>query len=307
MHERVRCEAKQVAMTLVSKEKAILFADVSGSTTLYEKLGDRPAAKAIEVCLDALREIVERREGQVVKTIGDEIMAVFARPETASAAARDMQLRVSAMEPVGGVKFAIRIGFHFGPVLEDKADFLGDGVNTAARLTSLAKSGQILTSSATANTLSTTQRLYLRDLDTLTVKGKQEAVHVYELLWGDTDDATQVRGLASSANVKTTLTLEIGGRTVSFPEGKTVLTMGREKTCDIVVAERTASRNHARIERSGLLFVLIDESTNGTYVLMERDHEVLLRRDRVMLRGRGKIGFGTSTGKAAELVRFDCS
>jgi hypothetical protein len=205
------------------------------------------------------------------------------------------------------VKFAIRIGFHFGPVLEDKADFLGDGVNTAARLTSLAKSGQILTSGATANTLSTTQRIYLRDLDNISVKGKHEAVRVYELLWGDTEDATQVAGLASSANVKAMLTLEIGERTMDFPEGKTVLTMGRERTCDVVVAEKTASRNHARIERSGLQFVLIDESTNGTYVAMEGHNEVLLRRDRVMLRGRGKIGFGTSTAKAAELMLFDCS
>jgi pSer/pThr/pTyr-binding forkhead associated (FHA) protein len=138
-------------------------------------------------------------------------------------------------------------------------------------------------------------------------KGGQGTLHVYELLWSDTRDATHVAGLATSANVKATLTLEIGGRTLSFPEGKTVLTMGRENTCDIVVAEKTASRNHARIERSGLLFVLIDESTNGTYVAMEGHNEVLLRRDRVMLRGRGKIGFGTSTGKATALVRFDCS
>ena len=294
-------------MTLISKERAILFADVSGSTALYEKLGDKPAAKAIEACLGELREIVARRDGQVVKTIGDEIMVVFARPEAACAAARDMQLRVSSLPPVAGVKFAIRIGFQFGPVLEDKADFLGDGVNTAARLTSLAKSGQILTSGATANTLSTTQRIYLRDLDNISVKGKQEAVRVYELLWGDTEDATQVAGLASSANVKAMLTLEIGERTMDFPEGKTVLTMGRDKTCDVVVPEKTASRNHARIERSGLQFVLIDESTNGTYVAMEGHNEVLLRHDRLLLRGRGKIGFGTSTGKATELVLFDCS
>lgn len=294
-------------MTLVSKERAILFADVSGSTALYEKLGDKPAAKAIEACLGELREIAARHEGEVVKTIGEEIMVVFAGPEAASAAAQDMQLRVSSMASVAGVKFAIRIGFHFGAVMEDKADFLGDGVNTAARLTSLAKSGQILTSGATANTLATTQRIYPRDLDNVSVKGKQEAVRVYELAWGDSEDATQGAGLASSANLKATLTLEIGGRTLSFPEGKTVLTMGREKTCDVVVAEKTASRNHARIERKGLLFVLIDESTNGTYVAMERDHEVLLRRDRVMLRGRGKIGFGASTGVAAELMLFDCS
>jgi adenylate cyclase len=293
-------------MTLVPKERAILFADVSGSMAFHETLGDKLGWKAIKACLAELREIVEKREGQVVKVIGDEIMAVFNRPETASAAARDMQARVSAMEPVGGVKFEIRIGFHFGQVLEDKGDFLGEGVNTAARLRSLAKGGQILTSGTTANRLSITQRIYLRDQDTVNLQGKQDAMHVYELLSGDTEEATHVAGLATSANVRAFLTLAIGERTVTFPEGKTVLTMGREKDCDLVVTERTASRRHARIEKSGLQFALIDDSTNGTYLAMDGEGEVLLRKTRVLLRGRGKIGFGTSTAKAEQPVRFDC-
>ncbi len=295
------------SMTLTSSERAILFADVSGSTALYEKLGDRPAARAIEACLDELRAVVAKWEGKVVKTIGDELMVVFDRPEAASAAAREMQSRVTALPSTGGVNLAIRIGFHFGPVLEDKGDFLGDGVNTAARLAGLAKGGQILTSGATVNTLSITQRINLRDLDTIPVKGKQEAVRVFELMWGDTEDATQLAGLASSARIEARLTLEIGERTVDFPREKAALTLGRDATCDVVVGEKTASRNHARIERSGVQFVLIDESTNGTYVEIEGDREVLLRRDRIMLRGRGKIAFGTSTGAAAELLLFDCS
>ncbi len=294
-------------MRLTSSARAILFADVSGSTALYEKLGDRPAARAIEACLDELRKVVAKRKGIVVKTIGDELMVVFGTAEAACEAAREMQLRVAALPPTGGIARAIRIGFHFGPVLEDKGDFLVDGVNTAARLAGLAKGGQILTSGATADTLSDTQRISLRDLDTIPVKGKQEAVRVFELLWGNIDDATQLVGLASSARIEARLTLRIGGRTIDFPREKAVLTLGREASCDVVVAEKTASRNHVRIERSGVQYVLIDESTNGTYVEIEGDREVLLRRDRIMLRGRGKIAFGTSTGAAAELLLFDCS
>jgi len=74
-----------------------------------------------------------------------------------------------------------------------------------------------------------------------------------------------------------------------------------------VVSEKTASRLHARIERRGVQYILIDESTNGTYVQIGGDREVLLRRDRVMLRGRGKIAFGSSTTSAVELLLFDCS
>jgi adenylate cyclase len=294
-------------MTLVSTPRAILFADVSGSVELYEKLGDKPAQKAIEVCLNELRRIVEQREGRVVKTIGDELMVVFAQAAAAFQAASEMQQRVSALPPFAGVKLAIRIGFHYGPVLEDKGDFLGDGVNTAARLAGLAKASQVLTSSVTVDTLPPAQRGTLRDLGGISVKGKQEAVHVYELLWGDTDDATQLAGLASSARLETKLTLRVGGRTLAFPPDKTVLVLGRDKTCDFVVEEKTASRQHARIERRGLQYFLVDESTNGTYVAVEGDREVLLRRDRLLLSGRGKIAFGTSTGSAAANISFECS
>src|SRR5216683_365216 len=300
-------ERQSVAMTLTSKERAILFADVSGSTALYELLGDRPAAKAIEACLDELRGIVAKRDGHVVKTIGDEIMVVFGSGEAACDAAREMQQRVVALPPTAGVKLAIRIGFHFGLVLEDKADFWGDGVNTAARLAALAKAGQILTSGATANALPAAQRANLRDLDAIQIKGKHEAVRVFELMWGDSEDATQFAGLASSARVEARLTLEIGERTVDFPREKAALSLGRDSACDIVVNEKTASRLHARIERRGVQYILIDESTNGTYVQIGADREVLLRRDRVMLRGRGKIAFGTSTAAAVELLLFDCS
>src|SRR5258708_29149029 len=179
-------------MTLISKERAILFADVSGSTALYELLGDKPAAKAIEGCLGELRVIVAKRDGQVVKTIGDEIMVVFGNPEAACNAAREMQQRMTTLPPTAGVKLAIRIGFHFGLVLEDKADFWGDGVNTAARLAGLAKAGQILTSGATANALPAAQRTHLLHRDAIRVEGTHRAVGGVELRWGGTEAPTQL-------------------------------------------------------------------------------------------------------------------
>jgi pSer/pThr/pTyr-binding forkhead associated (FHA) protein len=126
-------------------------------------------------------------------------------------------------------------------------------------------------------------------------------------MWGDTEDATQFAGLASSAKVEVRLVLELRGRTIDFPREKTVLSLGRDSNSDVVVSEKTASRLHARIERRGAQYVLVDESTNGTYVAIEGDREVMLRRDSVMLRGRGKIALGTSTDSAAELVLFECS
>ena len=80
----------------------ILFADVSGSTALYETLGDRRALKAVESVLEALRAATGNQRGRVVKTLGDEIMAVFETPESGARAAIEMQERVASVKPAGG-------------------------------------------------------------------------------------------------------------------------------------------------------------------------------------------------------------
>ena len=68
-----------------------------------------------------------------------------------------------------------------------------------------------------------------------------------------------------------------------------------------------ASRLHARIERRRDKFVLIDQSTNGTYVTLEGEKEILLRREELILRGRGHISFGhTYQPEPAEVLRFAC-
>ncbi len=127
------------------------------------------------------------------------------------------------------------------------------------------------------------------------------------MIWEETEVLTQLVSIAASGRVEARLWLRVGDRTLDFPQNKTVLSLGRDAGCDLVVQEKAASRKHARIERSGVQYILIDESSNGTYVVIEGEREVLLRRDRIMLRGRGKIAFGTSTGAASELLSFECS
>ena len=114
---------------MTSRVLAILFADVGGSTALYEKLGDRRALKAVESVLDELRAATAALEGRVVKTLGDEIMAVFPTAAAAAQAATGMQERVSGMKAFGGLRLGVRIGFHAGPVLEEGGDFFGDAVH----------------------------------------------------------------------------------------------------------------------------------------------------------------------------------
>ena len=296
-------------MTLISQERAILFADVSGSTRLYETLGDKPAQKAIEGCLEALTQVVATYRGKVVKTIGDEIMVVFPRAEDASSAAGEMQQRVMQLpSPAAGVKMRIRVGFHYGPVLEDKNDFFGDAVNVAARLAGLAKAGQVLTSSATVEALSAWQRRNFRGLADVAVKGKQESLDLFELMWEDTDEATQVVGLRTVSRPVSALRLEFNGATLAFPPGASQMAIGRDQAGDVVLTGKNASRRHAHIERRRDQYFLVDESTNGTSVTFDGDQELLLRRDQVLLRGTGTLSFGASASDAdAEIMRFALS
>ena len=293
-------------MTLISQKRAILFADVVDSTFIYEKMGDKPAAKAIEACLIQLQDSITAYQGQVVKTIGDEIMAVFRSAANACDAAKSMQLKMSVMAPVSGIKLAVRIGFHYGPVLEDKNDFWGDGVNTAARLAGLAKATEIYTSGATAMALPIEMRSSLRDLSSISIKGKQDELQVYDVIWEESEDSTQLARMESSANVQAALHIRIGDRTLDFPFDKGALTLGRDVGADVQVREKTASRRHAKIERRGVQYYLVDESTNGTFLHIDGDREILLRRDQALLRGSGRISFGVSGAKSEESLYFSC-
>jgi class 3 adenylate cyclase len=285
---------------------AVLFADVSGSTTLYERLGDRAALAAVESVLEILKRAVAGNRGRVIKTIGDEVMAVFDSADGAFQAAVDMQAGTDELPAIGAVRLGIRIGFHAGPVLEERGDVFGDAVNTAARMAGLAKSGQIITSGPTVDALSAALRDATRDLDALPVKGKLDEIRVFEVLWQDGGETTLMapRGAALVPAVPT-LRVEHGGKVVRMEPGKSSIVFGRDAGNDVVIADKMASRVHGRIERRRDRFYYVDQSTNGTFVTNEGDTELVIRRDQIMLRGRGRISFGHSAGDAeAEIVAF---
>ena len=293
-------------MTLESPRCAILFADVSGSTSLYEKLGDQRALAAIDTVLAELRKSIAFQSGRVIKTIGDEVMAVLPSADAAMQAACDMQGRVAAIPLVENTPLAIRVGFHFGPAIEEGGDFFGDAVNTAARMAGLAKGGQIITSGSTVEALSPLLREATRDLDAMTVKGKQDEIRIFEVIWQDSPDLTTMAARESAVSThEPTLTLTYGARTLALGVARQSASLGRDAANDLAIADKMASRVHARIERRRGQFFLTDQSTNGTYVTLDGDAEIMLKREQLMLRGRGVISLGhTSTEAGAEIVTF---
>ena len=286
-------------MTTATKRFAILFADVSASTSLYEKLGDRRALAAIESVLSELRKSIGFQRGRVVKTIGDEVMAVFETADVAMQAACDMQNRVAAIAPIDELRLAIRAGFHFGPAIEEEGDFFGDAVNTAARMAGLAKGGQVITSGPTVDALSPLLQASTRELDAMLVKGKQDEIRIFEVIWKDSDDLTALAARESPLSThEPTLTVTYGGQVLKLGAARPSASLGREATNDLAINDKMASRVHCKIEYRRREFFLVDQSTNGTYVKFDSDAEIVLKREQLLLRGRGAISLGTSSAAA---------
>ena len=284
---------------------AVMFADIAGSTMLYDTLGDVRAKRMIDPCIALMRDIAGRYGGRVIKTIGDEVMCVLPDADSGCIAATDMQLKISALPAVSGIQRAIRIGFHVGEVIEENNDVFGDTVNVAARMARLAKSMQIMTTRSTVARLSPLLRGATRPIAALSVKGKGDDVEVCEIIWQASDEQTMMTLSIMPAFKSVELRLQHAGQEFFLEQVNTGIVLGRDASCHIVVTDRMASRQHARIERRRDKFFLIDQSTNGTFVAVAGEPEIILRREEVMLRGSGCIAFGHSVDRAGdEVVEF---
>lgn len=289
---------------------AILFADVSGSTRLFEVLGDATARIKIARCLDTLTGVTREHHGNVIKTIGDEIMCTFPTADDAAKAACEMHeaLIEDVTEGTGGelTTLAIRVGLHYGPAILEGGDVFGDAVNVAARMAAQAKGGQIITSQSTIEKLAPLLRATTRFVDRAPIKGKKEEIDIYEIIWQEEDVTRMATGLlVEDSKAEARLRVVYNGNEVILDKQKSSLVMGRSQSCDMPINEKLASRQHVRIELRRDKFFIIDQSTNGTHVLIENTDEAFLRREEMALHGNGQISLGKSfTEGPTEVVRF---
>lgn len=305
--DTVRAGLTSTVSVRPTAQLAVLFADVVGSTKLYDTLGDVAAKQMIDECLAVLRSVVQQYGGRVIKTIGDEIMCVLPSADAGCLAATDMHHKITALPVVSQIKRSVRIGFHFGPVIEENNDVFGDTVNVAARMAGLAKSAQIITTGTTVAALSQMLQISTRSIAALSVKGKGDEVAVSEVIWQGDEELTMTTSSLAYTSKVVSLRLEhcAQDRAWVVDGGHASVMLGRDASCEIVIADRNASRQHARIECRRDKFFLVDQSTNGTTVAIADEAEVLLRREEIMLRGSGRIGFGRSVNLPdSEYVTF---
>jgi class 3 adenylate cyclase len=286
-------------------EVAILFADVVGSTQLYDKFGDTKASETVANCLEIMKDATHKYNGTVIKTIGDEVMSTFANVEEAMGAAVTMQIRISAeSKEEDKIPVSIRIGCHFGPVVQEQNDIFGAAVHTANRMTSQAKSKQIVISGGTVEKMSPDLKKQTRQIDVATVRGKLDEVALYELLWNP-EEATSMLPTIEWENQPrkaSKLQLVFRDQTVEVTDQRKNVIMGRADDNDLVIKGNLISRIHAKVEMRRGKFVLVDQSTNGTFVQNLQGEEAFIRRDSTELKGEGTIGLGKAEKPGGSLA-----
>src|ERR1700749_1076730 len=295
-------------------EVAILFADVVGSTKLYELLGDLRARDMVGICIDVMRAATDQNHGTVIKTMGDEVMATFPTADDALNAAAQMQKQIVSHPQlkVDEQTVAIRIGCNFGPVVLENRDIFGSAVHTANRMTSQAKAGQIMTTATMVERLSAEWRASVRQIDVATLKGRSSEVALFEVLWQTEDVTSMVPSIAIAGGEQKgaksqVLRLRYQGQEVLVSDTRSNITIGRAEENDLVVKGNLISRLHARVEINRNKFMLVDQSTNGTFVLGKDGEEAFVRRDSMQIRGEGLIGLGKAPdSNSSQVIRYTC-
>ncbi len=287
---------------------AVVFADISESTSLYQKLGDVAARNIVNACLTLIIGILARYEGRLVKTIGDEVMCVFPSADLAVLAASDMQSQVAASRP-GNYPVSIHVGLHYGPVLVEDDDVFGDTVNVAAYLAAAATADQILTTEATEQCLSAALKSCVRPIFHAVLKGAVEESTVFQVLWRtDKVDLTDVN-LHSSKMIPGdmgSLLVTLDEERMRVDQWRLSILIGRSKECDLLVNDSFSSRKHLTIKLVRTHFYLFDHSINGTFVSLASGEEIHVLRRELLLDGSGQICVGRSrTEKPTEIITFN--
>lgn len=292
-----------------TKNIGIMFADVAGSTQLFEALGDDKARSTIAETLELLTNVINGHNGTVIKTIGDEVMCTFPEADDSANAATEMQETLEDANDMReeGPEIKVRIGMHFGPALLEGGDVFGDAVNVAARMAAQAKGGQIITTKTTIDLLDPVTQASSRFVDHAPIKGKKDVIEIYEIIWQESDVTTMATDVGSSQGQQDQVSLEVSYKetSVTLNQDKSGLMMGRSKACDLPINEQLASRQHVKIELRRDKFFVIDQSTNGTHIKIEGGDESFLRREEMPINANGEISLGKSfKDSPSEIVIF---
>ncbi len=285
-------------------QTTVVFADLMGSTSLFEATGNARATLAVTRLTQWICEVFVDHGGHIVKTLGDGVLATFTREADAIEAVVSLQRRHQKElgNPSKAMSMPIRVGVASGEVELVAGDCYGDAVNVAARLSDLSGANQIW---ATNSTLTNTEELAgvrFRPLGPIAIRGRAEPCVVSQIEW-KTDEATDF--LTMQGDIDTMMPKSaadaLGGEIqltwldtkATFRAFDLPIHIGRVRNVEFTVNDPRVSREHARIAWRNGSVVLMDVSTYGCWVRFNgAGADLTLRRDECVLHGRGEIALG---------------
>jgi adenylate cyclase len=295
----------------------VVFADLYGSTGVFEALGNVSATAAVTQITSWIGEKFSSNGGRVVKFLGDGVLAVFSDSQKAIDAVvetqRAFQQKLAQMPHKA--RMPIRIGVVLGEVELVGDDCYGDAVNIASRLSEQASAHQILIHGFAIEHLRHSPDVQFRKLGAIPIRGRSEPCVVYQVDWQDAADSEFLTILASTAGqVDANLRDALGGQVdlswldvhKSFMAFDLPVHIGRGKQAQLVVNDPRVSRDHARVDWRNGSVSLVDVSSFGCWVRFAGGgSDLLLRRSDCVLHGRGEIALGSSfSDPSAPVVSF---
>lgn len=298
----------------------VLFADLRGSTGLYEKLGNAAATGLVTQAVESLATGAVGAQGRVVKKLGDGLMALFSSAQAGVEAALMMQGMIARGLDFGsnnstptnvasGVR--LHVALEHGDVIDMGEDIYGDAVNVAARLLDHAGDQEILVTSHVVERLDVPTRRMFRSLDAIALRGREQSVSVHVCTARQPRDG-EVTGFESLAEASEPDGIRLWSSSDELTLGLRSLPalLGRGAQAHFMVSDANTSRSHAQLELRGPSIQITDLSSNGTHVRFSDGELITLRRSSCILHGRGRIGLGRlpEPGGGAtvefELIRF---
>lgn len=299
----------------MSVQRTVVFADIAGSTALFETLGNARAAALVTALTQTLSEGISAQGGRVVKMLGDGVLALFGDADSAvDAMVRCMRQHHERMQSQAlALRQQVCVGLATGDVIEVDGDCYGDAVNLAARLCARAGHDEIWTEIATIGGVLPQPGVALIRLGHVQIRGRSEPLLAYRVQWRQeqAQEPLTVPGLPSDWGVlqdaPARIALRWGPANWEFGAHDGPLVIGRSSAVPLCIQDPRVSRQHARLQWSQRAFELTDLSSFGTWVRFSGSAApVALRRDSCLLHGSGEIALGVPfTDASAPLLAFE--
>lgn len=243
--------------------------------------------KLIQRRLKRLERVLTSHGGWLVKPLDEGLIARFHSAEAALIGACEMQRRCAVIPQLSDTQLALKIGIHATSDAARPEHPADPALATVNQMANLATASGIVLSAAVIDRLP----CELRE-KSAPIAGQEAGTAAYTIDWNNIPMQRSIALPPVAQGEGPQLILRLGDREYRFDSRQSVVTIGRAAGNDIVVGNAKASRRHCRIVYRLGNYVLVDVSTNGTYLAQGKGSETHVHRNMATLSSGGRLSCG---------------